>query len=428
MNIELVSVGTELLLGDIVNTNAQYISRELAILGINVHKQITVGDNMDRLIDCFDKAFEKADIVLTTGGLGPTGDDITKEAAAKYFGQEMVLDQVSWDKIKERMIKYTGDINKIPKNNVKQAMFPKESIIIENNNGTAPGAIFIKNDKRIIVMPGPPREMKAMFNEGVLPYLKKETDSVFLSKYIRLYGIGESALEIKLLDILDKQDNPTVALYAKEGEVLVRVTARANTTEECESIVDSKIAEIDKICGKYIYLIGDESVSSSQTELHNVVAKLLIKNKRTLAVAESCTGGMITSSLINYPGISECLIEGCVTYSNISKMNRLGVNEETLSKYGSVSPETAREMAIGVAQSSGANIGIATTGIAGPGGGNEEKPVGLVYIGIYYEGKTYTYKNVFSGDRLKIRERACREALNLLRKKLLGNEEEKDYD
>ncbi|WAW14004.1 competence/damage-inducible protein A [Peptostreptococcus equinus] len=419
MNIELISVGTELLLGDIVNTNAQYISKELALLGINVHKQVTVGDNMDRLLDCFSKAFEKSDIVLTTGGLGPTGDDITKEAAAKFFDQKMLLDEKSWEKIKERVLKFTGDINKIPKNNIKQAMFPKEAMIIPNNNGTAPGAIFEKDGKRIIVMPGPPKEMMAMFNEGVLPYLKKETDSVFASKYIRLYGIGESALEIKLLDILDKQDNPTVALYAKEGEVLIRVTAKAPDKEECLKLVQEKIKEIEEICGEYIYLIGDESISSSQTELDNVVAKLLIENKKTIAVAESCTGGMIAANLINYPGISECLLEGCVTYSNNAKMNRLGVKKDTLDELGAVSSQTAIEMAIGIAKTSGADIGLSTTGVAGPDGGSEEKPVGLVYIGLYVDGQEFVYKNIFSGNRLKIRERATRQALDYVRQKLV---------
>lgn len=419
MNIELISVGTELLLGDIVNTNAQYISKELALLGINVHKQVTVGDNMDRLLDCFSKAFEKSDIVLTTGGLGPTGDDITKEAAAKFFDQKMLLDEKSWEKIKERVLKFTGDINKIPKNNIKQAMFPKEAMIIPNNNGTAPGAIFEKDGKRIIVMPGPPKEMMAMFNEGVLPYLKKETDSVFASKYIRLYGIGESALEIKLLDILDKQDNPTVALYAKEGEVLIRVTAKAPDKEECLELIQEKIKEIEEICGEYIYLIGDESISSSQTELDNVVAKLLIENKKTIAVAESCTGGMIAANLINYPGISECLLEGCVTYSNNAKMNRLGVKKDTLDEFGAVSSQTAIEMAIGIAKTSGADIGLSTTGVAGPDGGSEEKPVGLVYIGLYVDGQEFVYKNIFSGNRLKIRERATRQALDYVRQKLV---------
>lgn len=219
MNVEIISVGTELLLGDIVNTNAQYISKELAAIGINVYRQMTLGDNIDRLVRSFEIAFERADIVLTTGGLGPTGDDITKEAAAKYFGQEMVVDQESWNIIEDMCARYSGSRDRIPKNNIKQAMFPKEADIIPNKNGTAPGAVFKKDGKRIIVMPGPPREMKAMFKGSVLPLLIDENPDILLSRYIRFFGIGESGLEMELLDILNKQTNPTVALYAKEGRL-----------------------------------------------------------------------------------------------------------------------------------------------------------------------------------------------------------------
>lgn len=414
MNVEIISVGTELLLGDILNTNAQYVSKELAILGINVYRQSTVGDNEDRLIECFDDAFKNSDIVITTGGLGPTGDDITKECAAKYFGQEMVLHEESWGKIKDIFAKL-GKKGNIAPNNKKQAYFPIESQILINNNGTAPGAIFEKDNKKIIVLPGPPYEMKPMFQESVKPYLMKFTDSVFESKYIRFFGIGESYLEIKLLELLDKQTNPTIALYAKQGEVLVRVTAKANTKEECFDIIDEEIEEIKNIAGEYIYTIGGEDIASSQTELNNVVAKLLIQKNKKIAIAESCTGGLISASLVEYPGISEVLLEGCVTYSNEAKMSRLGVSKSTLEKFGAVSVETAMEMAKGVAENLNADIGISTTGIAGPDGGSDEKPVGLVYIGIYAKGQTMAKKCNFAGSRNKIRTRATNEAINQVR-------------
>ena len=421
MNVEIISVGTELLLGDILNTNAQYLSKELAMLGFNVYKQVTVGDNVDRLVNCFRDAFEisKADMVITTGGLGPTGDDITKEAAAKYFGQEMILDEKSWEEIQEKCIKFSGGRDKVPQNNIRQAMFPKEAEIIPNDHGTAPGAIFKKGTKRILVMPGPPREMKAMFLEQVLPILRKSSDKVFVSKYIRFFGVGESGLEMQIKDILDSQTNPTVALYAKESEVLIRVTASSDSVEESEKMIDAKIEEISEICGQYIYLIGDDSISSSQTELDKVVAEMLIERGMTLSVAESCTGGMVASTLINYPGISRVLLEGCVTYSNEAKMARLGVKKETLDKYGAVSAQTAEEMARGIASSLNTDIGISTTGIAGPDGGTEEKPVGLVYFGVYYKGETFSVKRIFSGDRKKVRERAAKEALNQIRLLLL---------
>lgn len=415
MNVEIISVGTELLLGDILNTNAQYISKELAAIGINVYRQMTLGDNIDRLVRSFEMAFERADVVLTTGGLGPTGDDITKEAAAKYFDQDMVLDQESWAIIEDMCARYNGGKDRIPKNNIKQAMFPKNADIIPNPNGTAPGAVFKKDGKRIIVMPGPPREMKAMFKNSVLPLLMDENPNVFRSKYIRFFGIGESGLEMKLMDILNSQTNPTVALYAKEGEVLVRVTARAKDEQECMHLIDAKIEEIKAVSGKYIYLIGDDSISESQSEMEKVVAGLLQEKNKTIAVAESCTGGLVASYLVSNPGISDCFMEACVTYTNNAKMRRLGVKEETLEEFGAVSHQTAVEMAMGIASTSNADIGLSTTGIAGPEGGSDEKPVGLVYIGLYYNGKVTSIKKVFTGDRRKIRERAARTALNQVR-------------
>lgn len=415
MNVEIISVGTELLLGDILNTNAQYISKELAAIGINVYRQMTLGDNIDRLVRSFEMAFERADVVLTTGGLGPTGDDITKEAAAKYFGQDMVLDQESWTVIEDMCARYNGGKDRIPKNNIKQAMFPKNADIIPNPNGTAPGAVFKKDGKRIIVMPGHPREMKAMFKNSVLPLLMDENSDIFRSKYIRFFGIGESGLEMKLMDILNSQTNPTVALYAKEGEVLVRVTARAKDEQECMHLIDAKIEEIKAVSGKYIYLIGDDSISESQSEMEKVVAGLLHEKNKTIAVAESCTGGLVASYLVSNSGISDCFMEACVTYTNNAKMRRLGVKEETLEEFGAVSHQTAVEMAMGIASTSNADIGLSTTGIAGPDGGSDEKPVGLVYIGLYYNGKVTSIKKVFTGDRRKIRERAARTALNQVR-------------
>lgn len=419
MNIELISVGTELLLGDILNTNAQYLSKELAVMGINVFAQSTVGDNVDRLVDRFSLAFKNADIVITTGGLGPTGDDITKEAAAKYFSQKMKVYDDEWNLILEKCAKFSGDRSRVPKNNIRQAMFTENAIILKNDNGTAPGAIFSDGKKRIIMLPGPPFEMKSMFIDRVVPYLEKELDGVLLSRYIRYYGIGESQLEIDIKDILDSQTNPTVALYAKEGEVLIRVTAKANTKEECLNLIDEKILELEKISGDHIYLIGDDSISSSQSELNSVVGKLLLEKRKTIAISESCTGGMVSQSLISFPGISESLIEGVVTYSNKSKINRLGVSKQTLDKYGAVSHQTAEEMAKGVAVTSGADIGISTTGIAGPGGGSDEKPVGLVYFGIYCNGKVDSFKKVFTGDRDRIRKRATSFAIDMVRRRLL---------
>lgn len=412
MKAEIISVGTEILLGDIVNTNSQFLAKELAALGIEVYHQSTVGDNKQRLLECFDESLKRSDLVITTGGLGPTGDDMTKETAAEYFGQELELHKPSLEVLESFFVK-TG--KKMAKNNMKQVYFPKDAIVLKNNNGTAPGAILKKDDKSIIVLPGPPREMKAMFNESVKPYLQQFTKDMLVSKTLRLYGIGESNLELEILDIIDEQTNPTVALYAKELEVTIRVTAKAENEELAFELIKPVEEKIKDRVGKYVYTEGDVSVSEGESALEDAVSKLLVEKNLTIAVAESCTGGLVSSSLINYPGISSVFLEGCVTYSNEAKMKRLGVKKETLEEFGAVSEQTAIEMAEGVAKGLGANIGISTTGVAGPGGGTEEKPVGLVYTAIYINGKTIVKKNIFNGDRRKIRLRATRDLLNELR-------------
>ncbi|MCC0643883.1 MULTISPECIES: competence/damage-inducible protein A [unclassified Clostridioides] len=412
MKAEIISVGTEILLGDIVNTNSQFLAKELAALGIEVYHQSTVGDNKQRLLECFDESLKRSDLVITTGGLGPTGDDMTKETAAEYFGQELELHKPSLEVLESFFVK-TG--KKMAENNMKQVYFPKDAIVLKNNNGTAPGAILKKDDKSIIVLPGPPREMKAMFNESVKPYLQQFTKEMLVSKTLRLYGIGESNLELEILDIIDEQTNPTVALYAKELEVTIRITAKAENEELAFELIKPVEEKIKDRVGKYVYTEGDISVSEGESALEDAVSKLLVEKNLTIAVAESCTGGLVSSSLINYPGISSVFLEGCVTYSNESKMKRLGVKKETLEDFGAVSEQTAIEMAEGIAKGFGANIGISTTGVAGPGGGTEEKPVGLVYTAIYINGKTIVKKNIFNGDRRKIRLRATRDLLNELR-------------
>lgn len=409
MKVEIITVGTEILLGDIVNTNSQFLSKELASIGVEVYYQETVGDNETRLLNLLEEAFKRSDIVITTGGLGPTNDDITKEIAAKYFNQELVFYSDIWENIKS----YFEKLGLKPtENNKKQAYFPKDCIILDNPNGTAPGVILKKENKMIILLPGPPKEMIPMFNNKVKSYLQSLTDYKLVSKTLRFIGIGESELEEKLIDIINSQSNPTIAPYAKENEVTLRITAKSKDDEKANDLIKSIEEKIKDRVGKYIYGYDD-------TTLEETVAKLLVKNNMTIAVSESCTGGMVSSKLIDYPGISQSFIEGCVTYSNEAKMNRLGVKKETLDKYGAVSSETAIEMAVGIAKNLNTNIGLSTTGVAGPGGGTDEKPVGLVYIGIYINGDVKVKKCNFSGSRDKIRSRATNEALNLLRLELL---------
>ena len=412
MKVEIITVGTEILLGDILNTNCRYLSRELAAMGIEMYYQITVGDNEERLLKTLDESLNRSDIVICTGGLGPTEDDITKEVCAKYFGYELELHKPSLDAMIERF----KHMNRVPtKNNEKQAYFPKEAYILKNDNGTAPGCIMEKEGKMIVVLPGPPKEMESMFENYVKPYLSKLTDDVIESEVLRIIGVGESKVENDILDIIDSQTNPTIATYAKGYECTLRITAKAKSVEEAKELIKPMSDEMKRRFGQSLYATGE-------TSIEEVVAKMLVENNLKIAVAESCTGGMVSASLINYPGISSVFMEGCVTYSNEAKMKSLGVKKETLDVYGAVSDNCAKEMASGVAARYNTNVGIATTGIAGPGGGTDEKPVGLVYFGIYINGKVISKKYVFNGDRQGVRERATRTILNDLRLELLNME------
>ncbi|WP_454052311.1 competence/damage-inducible protein A [Clostridium sp. Marseille-Q7071] len=409
MIAEILCVGTELLLGDIVNTNAQYLARRLSELGVFVYHQSVIGDNPERLKDAYKLAFSRSDLVITTGGLGPTKDDLTKEVAFEYFGKESVLHNESLEIIE-------GYFNKLGKpmseSNKKQAYFPKDAIILPNNNGTAPGCIIDEEGKILITLPGPPKEMKPMFEEAAVPYLLKYQDGILVSKVLRVIGVGESEAADMLTDIIDNQTNPTVAPYAKDGEVTFRITAKSHSEEESYELIKPIEEKVRKILGDRIYGEGE-------TSLEEVLAEMLVKNNLTIATAESCTGGMIAAKLVNHSGVSSSFLEGAVTYSNESKIRRLGVNKNTLENYGAVSSETAEEMVKGITKTSGADIGISTTGIAGPSGGTEEKPVGLVYIGLSIKDEIIIKKLNLAGNRQKIRERATNIALDLLRRELL---------
>lgn len=409
MKAEIIAVGTEILLGDIVNTNSAYLARELALLGIDVYHQSCVGDNEQRLIDTFSEGLKRSDIIITTGGLGPTSDDITKEVACKIFDQEIELDKKSLEKI-EKFFRNLGI--EMTENNKKQAYFPKNSIILENENGTAPGAILSKDKKIIIILPGPPKEMIPMFEYKVKPYLKSMNKEVLISKTLKFFGIGESTLESKIIDIIKEQSNPTVAIYVSNMELRLRITAKAENEDKANESIIPIIKKVKDRVGEFVY--AEDNIS-----IEEVVSKMLVEKNLTIATAESCTGGLVSSTLINYPGISSVFMEGCVTYSNEAKINRLGVSKHTLTTYGAVSEETAREMAEGIAKNLNTNVAISTTGIAGPGGGTTDKPVGLVYIGVYINEKTTVKKYILQGNRQDIRLRATKNALNDLRLRLL---------
>lgn len=411
MNALLVSVGTEILLGDILNTNSQYLSRELAEIGIGVYKHVTVGDNEERLVETLKEGLKIADIVITTGGLGPTNDDITKEAAAKALGKKLVLDERSFEIIKQY---FKNNDRAMKEGNEKQAYFTEDSIILDNPNGTAPAAIMPDgNGKYIIVLPGPPKEMQPLYQTEVKPFLIKNSGKTIKSEIMRFTGIGEWDMSKRVEDFSTKLTNPTVAPYAKEGECILRVTAMGDSEEEARKLMDPVIEEIRGRLKEYFYGFGEKT-------LEELVPEMLIEKKLTIATAESLTGGMIASTLIDSDkGISESYLQGFITYSNESKKKILNVREETLKDYGAVSEECASEMLSGLYKATGADCLIVTTGIAGPTGGTDEKEVGLTYIGVRCKDRFEIYKEVFRGSRNKIRRRATRYALDKLRRMII---------
>lgn len=377
MNSALISVGTELLFGQITNTNSVYLSKELNALGIDVLYHYTVGDNPDRLKDTLKQAMEKCDLIMTTGGLGPTQDDLTKEIVTEVMGDSLVLHGPSLERIEH----FFSKANRImTNNNIKQAYLPQTATIFQNDCGTAPGFAIEKEGKIIICLPGPPREMKHMFENKVLPYLEEKSSCVIFSKILRLFGIGESAVETEIEDLISLQTDPTLATYAKEGEVTIRITSKRKSQQEAEEAVAEMIDIVKQRLGEYIYSYNNE-------DLVEVVAKKLIERNITISCAESCTGGLFSSVLTNIPGISSVFDRGIVTYSYASKVQELGVKMETLEKLGAVSSEAAVEMAEGLKRISGSRLCAAITGIAGPGGGSDDKPVGLIYICVILDDK-----------------------------------------
>ena len=373
---EILCVGTELLLGDIINTNASYISRRLAALGIPVYRQAVVGDNPERMRQAIAESFSRSDCLILSGGLGPTCDDITKEMVAEHFGLELVLNQEALD----RMMEYFSSMGRnMTKNNEKQAMAPRGARVLQNNWGTAPGFVIEQGEKTAILLPGPPIELEPMWRERVEPYLFERSNSVIVSKNIYILGMGESAVEDKLRYMMEELENPTVAPYAGNGECRVRVSARAKDEATASEMCDRQIEQIRKTeVGEFIYGIDVDS-------MENALVMHLRERKMTLACAESCTGGLIAKRITDLAGCSDVFLGGCVTYANEAKEKLIGVKHETLEAFGAVSEQTAREMARGVRLALGADVGIATTGIAGPGGGTPEKPVGTVYIAVSTE-------------------------------------------
>lgn len=401
---EIISVGTEIILGNTLNTNTHYISKKLSSMGINVQYHTAVIDNPNLLEDVINISMKRADLIVFTGGLGPTYDDMTKEIVAKALGIELVLN----NSVKEEIENYFKKMSKpMTSNNIKQAYIPKGSHLLKNEIGTAPGLYIEHQGKILILLPGPPEEMKLMFNKYVIPLIKQ--DNIIKIKTINTIGIGESALESMLKDIINDSNNPNIATYAKDGKVDIKVIAKGKSEEKVNKLLQNTIQKIDSKISKYIYSYEDKSI---EEVIYN---KLLEKNMK-IAFCESITGGLIVSRFTKVPGVSQVLDRGIVTYSNRSKIEELGVKEETLNKYGAVSEQVALEMALGLLNKTGVDITLSTTGIAGPSGGNCKKPVGLVYIGIATSDDTFAIKSIFNGNRTAIQNRTAIRAFDELRK------------
>lgn len=412
MRAEIFSVGTELLLGQIIDTNATFLAQRLSQLGIDCFHKTTVGDNPARLVAALQLSRERAELIISTGGLGPTEDDLTAAGAAQAMGVDLVLDEPSAEALRQRLAQ--RNLPLLP-SHLKQAWIPRGSRALPNSVGTAPGFILEQEGKTIISLPGPPAEMKPMFEASVAPYLRRlpGAGGTIKSRMLRFMGIGESLIEDKVKDLIQAQGNPTLAPLASHGEVRLRITAKAADEAQAEALIAPLEAEIRRRLGEFLVGADEEQVEAT-------VSRLLKERELTLALAESCTGGLISHRLTNLPGASKFLRADLVCYSDQAKIALLGVKQDTIISHGAVSDQTAREMATGVRRVTGADLGLAVTGLAGPSGGSADKPVGLVYIAVAKEQWTGCEEYRFTGERELIKHQAANAALNLLRKTLQG--------
>ena len=409
-NTEIISVGTELLLGHITNTDARDVSEELAKIGINVLYHTVVGDNPGRLASCIEIAKQRADIIITTGGLGPTCDDLTKDMLAKSFGLQLIRNEAEY----QGLYDYISARHKYTENNTKQAMLPEGCTVFHNTCGTAPGCAFEKDGKTVIMLPGPPKECMAMLRESVIPYLQTKSDEVILSHTVRIFGIGESGVDDIFADEMNRMTNPSLAPYAKEADCLLKVTAKAGSEAEAEALCRPIIDHICERLGEYVYGIDVESLEES--------AFALLKEKQvTLAFAESCTGGEVAKRLTDLPGASTVFKGGVVTYTNEAKATLLGIDPDVINTEGAVSYEVAAEMAENIRVILKADIGIGVTGLAGPDGDGVHE-VGTVFVSLATENETFVRELHLGSLRSRsfVRRMAGNHIFDMIRRYLTG--------
>lgn len=404
MKAEIISIGNELLSGNILNTNTYYITRRLTEIGIEVLYHTSVKDEPQMLKDVTNIGLNRAELLIYTGGLGPTYDDVSKEVISETLGLKLKLSEECKKSIEEYFRKNNREMTP---NNIKQAYIPEGAKYLPNEIGTAPGIFIEWKDKIVVMLPGPPKEMKIMFEKYVVPLIKQ--DFIIEEKTIKTIDIGEAQIEDVLQDIIRNNNGVYIATYAKSGTVDIKIVAKGKDRDNIEKLLSDTVKKIESRLGDYIYSYEDENIEE-------IVFKMLKENKMTVAFCESCTGGLITSRFTKIPGVSEVFDRALITYSNISKMEELNVSKETLKKHGAVSKETALEMAKGLLYKANVDVALSITGIAGPSGGSETKPVGLVYIGICTKEDSKVVEALFDGDRTSIQNRAYLKAFNELRK------------
>lgn len=403
---EIIAVGTEILLGEITNTDAVVVAQALSELGINAYYQTVVGDNPDRLYDCIMIAKERSDIIITTGGLGPTFDDLTKQVAARAFNKELVLNERELEKIKGYFSKLGRTMTE---NNARQAYLPVDCTVLENDWGTAPGCAMEDNGKILIMLPGPPRECEPMVKYRMVPYLKSLSDAHLVSHGIHIYGMGESEVESRIADFAEEMTNPTLAPYAKEGEVLLRVTGKAESEEEADKITRPVIERVEEILGDVVYGVDVPS-------LHAAAFEILREKGITLATAESCTGGLCAKLITDIQGSSEVFLGGVCAYTNDIKMKLLGISRGLFDTHGAVSRECAEALSRAACEKFGADAGIGVTGYADPASGDDKNPGGTVYVAVTIKGRTKSSRIYQPRGRELAKMRAAQESFNLLRK------------
>ena len=413
MRAELIAVGTELLLGNIANTDAQIISEKLSALGITVHHHTVVGDNPERLAEALETARKRADIIITTGGLGPTYDDLTKQTICKTFGRELELHEDILEEIKTWFETKLG--RKMTDNNIQQAMLPVNCTVFDNPVGTAPGCAFEEGGVHVLMLPGPPYECRYMFENRARQYLEKLTDGVIVSHELRIFGKGESEVEAALHEPMTRLSNPTLAPYAKTNECLVRATAKAETREKAEEMLRPLMDEVKEILGDVVYGVDVNSIEE-------VVSGLLRERGLTLSAAESCTGGLIAKRMTDLAGASQVFRGGVVCYTNDVKAGVLGVDRALLEEYGAVSEPVARAMAEGCRKICGSDLAVSVTGVAGPDSDERGTPVGTVYIALAAREGTICRRLICGRGRGRdrVRSAAASNAFDLIRRSLLG--------